>query len=120
MEKDPESHIDLSIMISNSMGDDGFLVEMIDLFFEQAAEHVSGMKEACVDGPSKDWVENAHSMKGAAGMVGAESLRLVCARAQNMPEATAEERVLVLNEITSLLTAVESELSAHPIYAQKK
>lgn len=93
--------VNLDNLISNSNGDDEFVKEILTLFTEQATEQITKLKTLCVDGESKEWVEVSHSLKGTAGAVGAEALRLLGATAQNMPIATAKEREFLIENIQS-------------------
>lgn len=93
--------VNLDNLISNSHGDDEFVKEMLVLFTEQATEQIAKLKTLCIDGESKEWVEVSHALKGTAGAVGAEALRLLSATAQKMPTATAKERELLIENIQS-------------------
>lgn len=93
--------VNLDNLISNSHGDDEFVKEMLVLFTEQATEQIAKLKTLCIDGESKEWVEVSHALKGTAGAVGAEALRLLSATAQKMPTATANERELLIENIQS-------------------
>ena len=81
------------------MGDEDFVKEMIGLYVEQAKEQISLLKTLCIDGDSKAWVEASHALKGTAGTVGAEIMRLLAADAQKMRIATEEERKIIISEI---------------------
>ncbi len=91
--------VNLDNLISNSHGDDEFVKEMLVLFAEQATEQLARLKNFCVDGESKEWVETSHALKGTAGAVGAEDMRLICATAQKTPNATVEERQMLVENI---------------------
>ena len=93
------SIIDLTNLTANSMGDEDFVKEMIGLYVEQAKEQISLLKTLCIDGDSKAWVEASHALKGTAGTVGAEIMRLLAADAQKMRIATEEERKIIISEI---------------------
>ena len=91
--------VNLSNLEDNAMGDLEFIQEMIDLFAEQADRQLGKLRELCVDGENNDWVEISHALKGTAGGVGAEPMRLLCADAQNMREASAQERAEIAQKI---------------------
>lgn len=77
---------------------------MVDMFLEQADATLQELARHTVAGESVPWVEAAHKLKGGAGMVGAEKMRVLCATAQSMRTSTAEERKEML---ASILTAYE-------------
>ena len=91
--------INLDNLISNSMGDEKFIDEILNLFVEQANEQILKLKTLCIDGESKEWVEASHALKGTAGAVGAEAMRLICATAQKTPITTSKERELLVTSI---------------------
>ncbi|HEX2752081.1 MAG TPA: ATP-binding protein [Alphaproteobacteria bacterium] len=68
------------------------LRKFIELFTEQSTEILEKLAENCHDGESAAWAEAAHKLKGGAAMIGAESLMLLCDRAQQMTLAAAAER----------------------------
>ena len=82
----------------------------IDVFVVQSHESLEILKENCIEGPCQEWVEAAHKLKGGAGMVGAQALHKVCEDAQNMNEASAEEREAVLQELLGSYANVEKFL----------
>ena len=91
---------DLTILRDNAMGDEDFVREMVALFVTQGAAQIDALTEHCVDGKSVDWVDIAHALKGTAGGVGAETLRLYCAQAQDMDNHSADDRAKILKAIT--------------------
>jgi PAS domain S-box-containing protein len=102
-ENNEMSPVNLDNLISNSQGDDEFVKEMLILFTEQASEQIAKLGNFCVDGESKEWVEVSHTLKGTAGTVGAESMRLICATAQKASNTTALERKMLLEGFATLL-----------------
>jgi HPt (histidine-containing phosphotransfer) domain-containing protein len=61
-------------------GDDDLLVELIDLFLEDAPRRVDGMRTAIT---REDWpglASLAHSLKGSCGSLGALHLAELCGR----------------------------------------
>lgn len=93
--------IDLTNVIENSMGDEGFVREIVTLFVTDGAQQIKSLENHCIDGESHDWVEAAHALKGIAGAVGAEPLRLLCAEAQKMVSENASARKDALSRISS-------------------
>lgn len=84
--------------------------EFAEMFIGQSLEHLALLKENCKAGESKLWVEVAHKLKGGAGMWGAESLRLLCEKAQTMAKATAKERKALYQKIEAEYGRVEKAL----------
>ena len=70
----------------------------------------------CTDGPNNDWVEEAHALKGTSGGVGAEKMRLLCADAQDMEDASVEERTAILNLIIEQYQASKAYLIEQKYY----
>ena len=65
-------------------GEDDLLVELIDLFLQDAPERVSAIGEAVA---VRDWErigERAHSLKGSCASLGAVQMALLCARLEAM------------------------------------
>ncbi|MGH1399403.1 MAG: MHYT domain-containing protein [Alphaproteobacteria bacterium] len=108
-----EAPLNLDNLIENSMGDDEFLKDMVALFIEQGETQITALKEYCTDGVNNDWVEEAHALKGTAGGVGAESMRVLCGDAQAMAEATSEERQKIIMQIEEQYTLCVAYLKEH-------
>lgn len=104
------SPVNLDNLISNSQGDETFVKEMIVLFIEQATEQISKMKEVCNEENSKDWIEISHALKGTAGAVGAEAMRLKCAEAQKASNASILERKNLIEEIEQEFLTAKNHL----------
>ena len=104
---------DLTALRDNAMGDEEFIREMVALFVSQGAAQIEALTEHCVDGSSHDWVEISHALKGTAGGVGADTMRLYCAQAQDMESHSAEDRAKILKAITEEYDQVK-------IYLQKE
>ena len=68
-------------------GDDDLLVELIDLFHEDAPRRVAGMRDAIA---REDWpalTSWAHSLKGSCGSLGALHLAELCGRLEQLGRA---------------------------------
>ena len=108
--------VNLEGLIANSAGDKTFVKEMIALFVSHGSEQISLLKSQCTDGKNEEWVEIAHSLKGTAGNVGAADMRTLCAEAQDMVEASAEQRRNKLKDIEDqyhLVCTVLAEKKTH-------
>lgn len=96
VEEDP---VNLDNLRNNAMGDEEFVLEIIAMFVSQGAEQLAKLKDQCTDGENEIWVEVAHSLKGTAGVVGAESMRELSGAAQKLKDGTVEEREAFSQEI---------------------
>lgn len=83
---------DLTNLKANSMGDTAFEQEMIAMFVDQTRKQIDELAPQCTDGRNDEWVEIAHALKGTAGSVGANTMRELCAEAQNMHDAAQSAR----------------------------
>lgn len=84
--------------------------EFAEMFIAQSNESLALLKENSKPGENTLWVEVAHKLKGGAGMWGAETLRLLCEKAQNMNPATAKERKALYKKIENEYARVEKAL----------
>ncbi len=75
---------------------------LIGVFIQQSDESMKILANHRVSGESKEWTEAAHKFKGGAGMTGANTLRALCAQAQDMGTTSAEEK-------DALFTAIKKE-----------
>lgn len=87
--------VDLNLLRDNSMGDDSFIGMMAEMFVTQTATELERLTSLCQSGPNTECVETAHSLKGAAAMMGAEDMRQLCAEAQKMADASAADRTAI-------------------------
>ncbi len=91
--------VNLENLRENSMGDEEFMLDLISLFVSQAKEQLDVLETICTDGTSHDWVEISHALKGTAGAVGADEMRELCAKSQDMETASSAERREIYNDI---------------------
>ncbi len=68
-------------------------------FLDKTDEAIKILKEYCIDGECKEWVETSHQIKGASGMIGATELSKLCDDAQQMSNASKSEREKQLDAI---------------------
>ncbi|MCI5059850.1 MAG: ATP-binding protein [Alphaproteobacteria bacterium] len=85
----------------------------ISLFLEQSEEGIEIMRENISAGPNTVWVEAAHKFKGGAGMIGAQKLYDLCAKAQQMEDVSADIRERILKEIESEFSTLKQYLKKH-------
>lgn len=102
--------LDLEIMRTFSEGDVEMEKDFVRIFAEQSAIHLATLKEHAIDGTSQGWKDAAHLLKGGAATLGAMKLRLICADAQEMLTATAQERDAMVALINEELTSVCNDL----------
>jgi len=103
--------VDLSILISNSGGDEAFVREIITMSVEQADGQIRDLHTYCIDGPSDDWMHTAHALKGTAATLGAEDMRKLCEFAQKqMLDATADARRAQVGRIAQTYGDVRAAL----------
>jgi len=90
-----EAPVDLSYLHDYTDGDPDAMNELLEIFHETFVEELRHLQESLAEGHNQAWTEYAHKLKGASGYVGAEKLRAFCSQAQNMLEASADERKAV-------------------------
>jgi len=108
-QKEKSSVIDLSLMKEYADTEEE-VQAFAEMFIEQSLESLKLLKQNCKAGENTVWVEVAHKMKGGAGMWGAESLRMLCEKAQSLNKATAKERKELYQKIEIEYSRVEKAL----------
>ncbi len=91
----------LEILREYTDGDKDMEVELVSVFYDKSLEDINVLKSCVKGGKSKKWSEAAHGLKGSAGYIGAEKLRVLCSEAQNMLEATGDERQAMYDQIVA-------------------
>jgi signal transduction histidine kinase/DNA-binding NarL/FixJ family response regulator len=92
-----EPAVDASVLarLSNEDlgGDRTFVVELIDLFLEQAVEMLADLQTAANAGDQQEVARLAHTLRSSAGNLGARRLQRLCADAEAacMPGASGED-----------------------------
>jgi CheY-like chemotaxis protein/HPt (histidine-containing phosphotransfer) domain-containing protein len=92
-----EPAVDTSVLarLSNEDlgGDRAFVVELIDLFLEQAAAMLADLQTAANAGDQQEIARIAHTLQSSAGNLGARRLQRLCADAEvaGMPGAIGED-----------------------------
>jgi len=104
---------DLEGALERTENDKDFLFELIDLFFENYAEGLSGLKEALDSKNAVELQSRAHTMKGALANIGASAAAEIClalekAGRENSLETGAE-----------LIAALEGEIEKFRLEAGK-
>lgn len=75
------------------------LQSFFDLFLTQSGGDLEVLADNCTEGENILWSKTAHRLKGTAGIVEAEKLKILLDQAQCMTTATARERKAMLEEI---------------------
>lgn len=95
------------------IGGQEFVVEMIDLFLENAPQRVEAAREALAAEDSKSLYRAAHSLKSTAGNLGARALQAAAERLE--AKATGTERAVLpelLEEMDRRYQEARTALSA--------
>jgi HPt (histidine-containing phosphotransfer) domain-containing protein len=103
-------HLDLSNLRENSMGDETFIQEMIELFIKRGTETLVLLKSEITSESAELWVSYSHALKGMAANIGALYLRELCAHAQFMEDLSPALCQDIFNEISSEFAIVVKEL----------
>jgi len=90
--------------------DENELQNYITMFITQSDKTVNILKNNCKDGKCKAWSEAAHKLKGGSAMMGARPLRALCEKAQNMLDASADERKELFKDIQTAYKDVKAIL----------
>ena len=104
------THLDLSNLRENSMGDESFVQEMIELFIKRGAERLEQLKNELSSDTNELWVSHSHALKGMAANIGAPYLRELCAQAQLMENNDPYARNEIFKRIESEYNIVVDEL----------
>ena len=100
--------VDLSILRSYSQGDEDFEHLSIAVFLEQSDINLRDLQREITCKEPKKWIEAAHRFKGAAGGIGAEKLRHLCAVAQTENYKTQSIRETMFKQITLEFEAIDT------------
>lgn len=92
--------VDLAQLRTFTDGDKDTEREFIHVFIEQSDDNIKELHRSMTVNDSKVWTEVAHMLKGGAGGIGAETLRLLCDKAQHLDPAAADERVSLFEQIS--------------------
>lgn len=95
---------DLHLLRENSNHDNDFILTIISMFKKTGDNNVELLSKNCTAGHCHDWIEAAHSLKGGAGMIGAEKLRSLAATAQQAEDTTAKHRLELFTAIKDTYT----------------
>ena len=103
-----QSNVDLTVLADYEglqvAGEPDLIVELIDLFVEDAPVRVASMRESQA---KEDWIsvkQQAHSLRGSSGSTGAIQMALTCG------ELEAATSIGICPDIEDLLSRLELEL----------
>jgi HPt (histidine-containing phosphotransfer) domain-containing protein len=105
--------LDLDLLNANLSGDVAAVVEVLDLFCDQAKDQLARMEVGLA--PTA-WKRLLHSLRGAALTVGAVALAEQCKAAEALAESEPDDR---LEALTSVQSAAEAALSAAADYSAR-
>lgn len=111
--EEDEKTLDLSLLNSYTDGDLESQKELIEIFYSKSKNDIEELKDHCEDGPSKEWVEIAHSLKGSSSYIGAITLKDLCDMAQSMYDVSKAERLDMYKKIKAELDKAFDQLEEH-------
>lgn len=107
--KEDEAPVDMNYIYDYVDTPEG-VANIVQVFFGQSEECIEILKDQCVDGENKEWMEASHKLKGGAGMIGALRLHKLSEASQEMLEADVSEREHMFNDICAEYQKVKSFL----------
>lgn len=84
--------------------------QIISMFVIQSDQNLAALESNRSDGENAPWVENAHMLKGSSGNIGAGRLQRLCAQAQRLQSANAQERSALYERISEAYRELLAEL----------
>lgn len=84
--------------------------EFFDIFLTQAEEGVTHLSRHITDEYNEEWKRTAHKLKGSAANLGANTLSNLCKEAENLADATAENKAVMHENILNELSKVQAFL----------
>lgn len=111
--KEQKPAIDLTALIA-FMENENELQYYIRVFIAQSDETLEIMRANSGGGENRAWTEAAHKLKGGASMIGADRLKNLCERAQDMNAATVADRQALFAEIEQAYNEIKENLAELP------
>ncbi len=94
-------------------GSPGFLVELIDIFVQEAEGHLVKLREAYAAKDARTFERSAHTLKGSSGNLGAQAMSRLCHDLQAVGHAADWTRAgAALPALEEEYRAVKCELQA--------
>lgn len=103
---------DLSLLAEYTNGDADAIEDLIGIFYDSFDEAFAELEGQRTDGENDAWSVAAHKLKGAAGYVGADALKHLCAVAQDMHTASAAARTAIYRDIAGQYADLRAALKA--------
>ena len=104
-EKTSNQPVNLQRIREATMGDEEFMVELIDIYLDDSPAQIRALRDAIDSRQGEVAASAAHRLKGSSGNLGADSLAALCRRVE---ESGRENRV---EEMPGLLKDIEQEFS---------
>jgi CheY-like chemotaxis protein/HPt (histidine-containing phosphotransfer) domain-containing protein len=101
-----QAPVDLTTLRTITNGDVAMDRKLLALFVTKSNENLAILSEKCIDGECQEWTESAHMLKGGAASIGAEALKILCNEAQNLDNATSNDRYALYENIRNEYSAV--------------
>jgi|GEM_PF-2010098 len=98
-EKKISNVINLDVLNDYTGGDLEKNKELLTIFQEKSLEDIEMLSKYLIDGKSKEWSAQAHALKGSAAYIGADILYSLSEKAQNMMDASREDREIIYGAI---------------------
>lgn len=103
--------VDMSRLQEFTEGDNALQEHLIKLFNDNSEPLIDVMGHQCHDGASEDWRRAAHTLKGAAGNLGAGRLHKLAMKAERMFDKNSAVKEHILHLIQEEYTVVNHYLS---------
>lgn len=110
---EPTPPIDVQLLLSRCMSNVPLALALIDEFESNGSRQVATIVQNAIDGNVNDASAGAHSLKGAAGIIGAQSLSAIAAQVE---AAKHEDHAL---ELLNLTRQLEEEMNRCLSYVSK-
>ncbi|MGH7018869.1 MAG: Hpt domain-containing protein [Brevundimonas sp.] len=103
--RDLTGAVDFTVLETMTAGMDDVMVEVLDLFVQQAA-----LWSPMLDAESQGWRDATHTIRGASAGIGANELAAVCAEAEHGEQALAYAG---LERVRTALDAALGDIAAY-------
>lgn len=91
------------------------VADVVSTFLEDSAERIAILQQAALRGDAAEVILQAHSLKGAAGLIGAEPLRAAASEVELMAKASGVAGLApVLERLATLMAGTHTHLAAGP------
>ena len=108
-----EPVINLDILNEYTDGDPEAVQEIVEIFYDTFESGLSELEKDLSHEKLEHWVAVSHKLKGAAGYVGAEKLRTLCAESQDLQDGSIETKEKIFANINSHYKVVKEHLKKH-------